>query len=397
MFLTMFPVLAYGATYYVAKTGKDSNNGSSGSPFLTINRGLQVTRSGDTLIVRAGIYNETLSNTIPSGVTLQSEVQYGAVLQQSQSCGNVFPIEVNNTDIVIDGIVSDATQVTCGLTQHLRIGPNAARITLQNAELKGGHNTGQASTSHGIGHTGSGIEDVNQFIIVRNTKIHDIGTDGTPDSGTQSYAYYMATSGVLFELNEVYNIGGFAIHMYCTQEGACNNNIIRNNYFHDNFDGILFASGGSDNLFYENLVVNTGRMLHHAALQMGGYGGATSQRNKVWNNTFYNNRSVCIQLGGTKNATVQNNICYANDNDAIVLQNASGSIIDHNLLGTNPLFVKVASNDFHLQAGSPAIKAGIVVLPSQQSNASPPDLGAFQTAAVAQLPAPLRLRLVGNE
>src|SRR5438132_6053065 len=94
MLFTMFPVLAHGATYYVAKTGSDSNSCTSAqsqsTPKLTINAGIGCLSAGDTLIVKAGTYNETLPDVIPSGTSngntiVKSEVQYGAILQPDNS------------------------------------------------------------------------------------------------------------------------------------------------------------------------------------------------------------------------------------------------------------------------------------------------------------------------
>jgi hypothetical protein len=45
-------------TYHVAKTGNDGNAGTSGSPYLTINKAAQVMQAGDSVIVHAGEYRE---------------------------------------------------------------------------------------------------------------------------------------------------------------------------------------------------------------------------------------------------------------------------------------------------------------------------------------------------
>src|SRR5215475_14006677 len=59
--LTLFPVLAQSATYYVAQSGgKDSNPGSQSAPFQTIQKCANVAVSGDTCLVRAGTYRETV-------------------------------------------------------------------------------------------------------------------------------------------------------------------------------------------------------------------------------------------------------------------------------------------------------------------------------------------------
>src|SRR5215831_13853034 len=71
LLLTLFPVIAHGATYYVATTGSDSNScrsaQSQSAPKLTINAGIGCLSAGDTLIVKQGIYNEVIDDTIPSG------------------------------------------------------------------------------------------------------------------------------------------------------------------------------------------------------------------------------------------------------------------------------------------------------------------------------------------
>ena len=98
---------------------------------------------------------------------------------------------------------------------------------------------------------------------------------------------------------------------------------------------------------------------------------------------------------GGNTTTIRNNICYRNGVDAITNIGGTNVIQDHNLLGTNPLFVNAAAQDFHLSAGSPAINAG-VVMPGLLYNGSVPDLGALESGTSGPLPAPLNLRLVGN-
>src|SRR5437867_1390181 len=52
-------------TYYVAPTGNDSNSGSSGSPWQTIQHAANYSSltAGDTVTVQAGTYNERVSVT----------------------------------------------------------------------------------------------------------------------------------------------------------------------------------------------------------------------------------------------------------------------------------------------------------------------------------------------
>jgi PKD repeat protein len=47
-------------TYYVAPSGNDGNNGSSGSPWKSVGKAARTAVAGDTVIFRAGTYNEPL-------------------------------------------------------------------------------------------------------------------------------------------------------------------------------------------------------------------------------------------------------------------------------------------------------------------------------------------------
>ena len=113
----MFPVLAQGATYYVATTGSDSNSCNSAqsqsTPKLTINAGAGCLAAGDTLIVKAGTYDEVLPNVFPAGTAgnptvVKSEVQYGAIIRPgrdklSQLYGGFTLVALERSYLTFDG------------------------------------------------------------------------------------------------------------------------------------------------------------------------------------------------------------------------------------------------------------------------------------------------------
>ncbi len=46
--------------YYVSSTGSNSNNGQTGTPFLTIGQAITTAANGDTIVVNPGTYRETI-------------------------------------------------------------------------------------------------------------------------------------------------------------------------------------------------------------------------------------------------------------------------------------------------------------------------------------------------
>jgi hypothetical protein len=52
---------ASAATYYIATTGSDSNPGTLSQPWRTIGKANSTLQAGDTVYIRAGTYNESIS------------------------------------------------------------------------------------------------------------------------------------------------------------------------------------------------------------------------------------------------------------------------------------------------------------------------------------------------
>jgi hypothetical protein len=76
----LFVALSQGlsaATYFVAKTGSNSNPGTLASPFLTVQKGVNTAQAGDTVLVGAGTYTENVSSarsgTVGSRITIDGQ------------------------------------------------------------------------------------------------------------------------------------------------------------------------------------------------------------------------------------------------------------------------------------------------------------------------------------
>ena len=123
----MTPALTHGATYYVAKTGSDSKSctqaQSASTPKLTIKAGLACLKGGDTLIIKAGTYNEGIPiKTIPSGASNSSHTVIRAAAGEKVVINGVVNgagvmLIYSRSFITFDGIIFDGSSVpgACGL------------------------------------------------------------------------------------------------------------------------------------------------------------------------------------------------------------------------------------------------------------------------------------------
>jgi hypothetical protein len=450
-------------TYYVDDNASASNTCQSATnpatPVNTVNKGAACLQSGDTLIIKDGTYSECLEDVIPSGLsasqptTVKAENRRRAILTgPGDPCshaiihigqrGSATTQGVVRHYITLDGLFLDMpTDRDCiGVKPSggIEDGSISGSHDLQflNLEIRGGINTGSVDTfTIAIGQGG------NQYgWTFRGNYFHDIGMVGaTAQQAAWSYGLYISGSDNVFENNEFARISGYGFHGYSTGNHF-NNNIVRNNYFHDIGGPLLFACGGQNNQIYNNIVARTGV---GPAKQRGGIVlGTTCSGQPANNNYIYNNTIVrtvssgagegCIALSlpglvSASNNVVRNNICYLNTVDSINngSSEAATNMIDHNLCtGTgcstsgNPLFAKtipdsdltaagIRPEDFQIQAGSPAQNAGVSTASgtplittdygnNQRQSGAGQDMGAWALGgAPGQVPAPMNLRRVG--
>jgi len=71
LFATTHVVYAAGNTYYVATNGSDNSPGTQSQPWLTLQKAASTVVAGDTVFIRAGIYNERLKITNKLGTATQ--------------------------------------------------------------------------------------------------------------------------------------------------------------------------------------------------------------------------------------------------------------------------------------------------------------------------------------
>jgi hypothetical protein len=397
--------------YYVAKNGSDSNPGSETSPWLTIQKAAKTMVAGDTVFVKAGVYNERVvpvnSGTEGNPITYKNFGTDKVILDGTgvsipyEDSGGLFQVlgpPYSNTVmnyIIIDGfevrnVAANAGIISLGEAHHITIRNcyvhdiywigigilewtftpgKVTDITIDNCEVA---RTNLASA----GDEALTLKNVTNF-EVKNCKVHD-----TPSIGI---GMADGTTNGSIHNNEVYNAGeGIYID---TREHDADSVSIYNNLVHNNDSaGIELGSETGTSRITNCNVYNNIVWGNQTGFSAANYeGGPTLSNFYLTNNTFYNSRDVgsrdiLIQNPASKysNSVIRNNIIMESDANKILLQYddyANGGItIDHNLFyevggyasnnkfGTNyiqanPQFVNLTSN-FQLQTGSPAIDAG---------------------------------------
>jgi hypothetical protein len=155
--------------------------------------------------------------------------------------------------------------------------------------------------------------------------------------------------------------------------------------------GIYFPSSASsctvDNVNIDNntLIGHTGSgYVGHYGIMMPAVGTATNirVRNNIIEN-FTTSGIYCASIGTMSNVWIQSNNLYTcgNSNLPLIDLSIGGTYIHSGGIQSNPSFI--SSSDFHLQTGSLAIGAGVVIsgittdIEGSLIN-SPPDIGAYK-------------------
>lgn len=395
-------------TYYVSTTGSDSANGSAASPFKSIDFAVGKVNAGDTVIVKAGIYKESVTidrdGTASAYVTIKSEVPGGAIINPPGGGANGITIRANY--VTVDGfeVYGSGSHGIVGFDSHHVIVSNnishdnqASGVAFAWSDyitIDGNVTYGNASSGWFSGIslyqnrniTGNTSTDGFRNVISNNISYDNVTETGAHTDGngiiiddfqsTQTSGYPNYTFKTLVENNLVYENGGKGIQVtwsdYVTVRG--------NTAYHNNQDlqntgtwrGEISNAQSSNNTFINNIAVSDPTInKNNTAIDNVSYGGYVNA-NIVWaNNLTYNGTAgaASIRTEGS---------------------NATLTTANKNLLGVDPGFVNAAADNFTLKAGSVAVNAGTsnYGLPSTDlaghtRAVGVVDLGAYEYAAAA--------------
>jgi hypothetical protein len=373
----------HAATYYVATTGSDSNNGTAvGTPFRSIQKCINTVAPGDTCTVADGTYTDMDGNGL-----------VGYVSPSARQGTAALPITIKSTNKYGARIIIPSSSVPEGVHAGFYISQNY--YIIDGFDISGGASPQLVSNNTGIvlsGGTGS---------IIRNNKLHDIARTVCSNSNLgNSGIYLVGTTNATVDSNLFYTIGRLR-----NGENGC----ATTQYHHDHG---LYVNGTTDTMISHNVIYDTNR-----GWPIHVFGGTATNLN-IYNNTLAGKSPTGlpigqIMLGGTINtAQIKNNISH----DALIgmVNNYSlaasaiavsfnlsstqekvntwgGVTFSNNLQHTSPGFVDVAGNGFHLNSGSAAINAGTNVgFPVTDGD---PDIGAYEFENSTTLPPPQNLQI----
>jgi len=385
-----------GTVYYVAPTGSDSNPGTQDYPWRTIQKAADTLAAGDTVYIKAGIY------------------EGGVSPQNSGSADNYIVYAAYPGDTVtIDG-VSVTLPEWNGLFNL--VGQDYIRVSglrVINAG-PGPHNPGIL------------VEDASHIIIEHNY-VYNSSDSGimvwnsnnvtVAQNEIEGACYGGYNEGISVGRTDTFEVRYNHVH-HSIKEGVCakdgsSNGKVFGNHVHDTDAVGIYVDAQTEYTYnievFENVVHDIAANGFAVASEQGG----SLENVKLYNNVAYHNKwvgfqvsSCCIAHHPISNVQIINNTSYDNgwdpwgggialDNpqaEGIVIRNnicsqnlyfqiavdpsvpVQNVTVDHNLIdgyrGTegetygddyvtgDPMFVHATGGDFHLQQGSPAIDNG---------------------------------------
>ena len=201
------------ASFYVSKTGNDSNNGSLNSPWLTIQYAVNQINAGDSLFVFQGVYNESITFTKSGNGT----------------DGFIVIRNVENENPIIDGTgLAGIIDYPQGLIRII----DKNYIKIIGFEIRNLITSNQSHFPSGIWIRGS-----SHHIELIDNSIHSIEQNGI-DAGAHAVAVYgtdgaSSINNILIQGNEIFNCKlGWSESLVLN--GNVEQFVIGNNIIHDN-------------------------------------------------------------------------------------------------------------------------------------------------------------------
>jgi Right handed beta helix region len=363
-----------GSTFYVSKSGKDTNSGSFTAPWLTIQHAANSVTAGATVYVETGVYNESVN--FPNSGTSSEPITFANYPGDTAT--------IDGTGLAVNG------------TQGLINIVNQSYLTISGFEIRNYTTSSASPTPAGVWITGSG-----SGLQILNNLVHNITTTSEKNGNAFGIAVYGTSSTPITNLtisgNQVYNLKTGQSESV-NVDGNVTHFSITNNIVHDNdnigIDAIGFEGvgpSGSDQAKYGEISGNTvynisgihnpgeGNSYDANGLYCDGCAYVVFERNTIYNcdiameaasehkghdssyvtirnNLFYDSNAVGVTIGGYANTVggsdhvvIVNNTLYNNNvkNQGAEFQiqfhsgSQSGNIFENNIVyaGTQNVWI----------------------------------------------------------
>ncbi len=340
--------------YVDGASGNDANAGTSSAPYRTIQKAASVVNAGDVVIVRDGVYTGGTtvvsigrSGSASAWITFRAEHRWGAVVD-GRSATSAGGINVSGRYIRIEGFEVRGTN-----RYGIEVYGGSDVVVAQNHI----HDIGRICTS-----SSGGIVGVNAYVpnlVIERNVIHDIGRWAHGENGCSTTNSYWQN------------------HDHGIYQGEGNNLVVRNNVFYNLQRGWAFQRYSGSGTTVTSLAIVHNTFVGANPYKDGQIIIATGATGLViTNNVFYQPRTAAVYFDapGLVAGTMANNLVYG---ASLTTGSTLGMLIAGTLTG-DPRFVSVTGRDFRLQAGSPAIDAGLtlsVVLNDLLGDLRPQGLG----------------------
>jgi parallel beta-helix repeat protein len=378
-------------TYFASTTGSISNIGSISSPWTFAYAKTQLF-AGDTLYVRGGTYDATITG-MRSGTSWGTPITIanynGETVWLTPSSGtSVIVMNTSEQYNIIDGINLDSRNQTA-VTISLGTGGVAKYNRFQNFEIIGSPLSGFCANICG----GESCE----FL---NLTVHGGGESlGGCGSACANAGIYTGGSNNLIDNCNVYDTSMEGIQIYNGGGGTPTNNRIRHTKVH----GVIRSGDSSPGARCTGILISgdsnevSNCQVYSNGILLGDGGGInvyTGNDNLIVNNTVTGNINYGIKIDGGANRTiVRNNISY-NNAGGNYTNSGSSTYHDHNLDdGTDPRFTNAGSDDYTLLSTSVCIDAGTTIagITDDYAGGSRPrgaafDIGAYEYGSVPTPP-----------
>jgi hypothetical protein len=298
LFLTLASLLSAqtGTSFYVSTSGSDSNPGSMGSPWLTIQHAANSVSAGATVYVHGGVYSEAVN--FPASGTASAPIIFQSYPGQTAV--------IDGTDVVCCTSNPASSE---NETQGLITIVDQSYITVSGFEIRNFTTSKAADTPAGVWITGSGTG-----VRLLNNLVHNITTSSEKNGNAFGIAVYgtsqTAIKNLVISGNQVYSLktgNSESLNV----DGNVTNFRITNNIVHDN-DNI-----GIDAIGYEGV---------------GPVGYDEAMHGEISGNTIYN-------ISGKTNAGEGDEY----DADGIYCDGCAFVTIEKNLIHNVDYGIEVAS------------------------------------------------------